>query len=103
MSQKFLEDTSAECNNLIGPKGIFLPPFPITMTCELCAQYERQLRHILAELTETTDLLKDPQVDKIQQFLLAKDLAYLQQQLQAAEIAQDIHRRRRKCASVAVA
>src|ERR1044072_1541358 len=68
-----------------------------TMSCEKCAEYERQLRDIALELCEAQNALRNHDLTQTDKVLVERQVSDLRTQIDAPWIAFGLHRRGRKC------
>jgi hypothetical protein len=68
------------------------------MICEVCSQYERQLRGLEMELNEAEALPRDVSVHPAEVLLRSHRVTDLRLQVDAAKVVLGIHRRREACA-----
>jgi len=63
-------------------------------SCEVCAQYERQLRDLEMDLEEALLLTSDVSAHTADLILRSQRVTELQFQMEAAKLVFDLHRRR---------
>ena len=67
---------------------------PYMNSCEVCSQYERQLRDVETDLQDAVKLASDLLVDRADVILRSQRVTELQFQVDAAKLVFGIHRRR---------